>query len=71
MSSLDSSAFAAKFPRLRGLAKCVRDYRYGSPLSHPTARKTGEATKRLPFSVVRKTRRLMATAIVELEAALS
>lgn len=61
--------FATKFPKTFELANVVHDHRYESMASHPLIKQSGKPTKKISYRFLPRAKRLLTSAVHELNAA--
>ncbi len=69
-SVFTSTRLKANYPRIFALAKDIHEKRLESELAHPVVYKTGKPTGRIKYGYIRKAKRLMRAALIELKAKL-
>ncbi|MDQ2711133.1 MAG: hypothetical protein M3Y24_02670 [Acidobacteriota bacterium] len=65
-SILNSTRLKAAYPKLLEMVTDIHDHRYGSHLSHAKVKNTGKPTGYIPFFYLRRAKRLMVVAFLEL-----
>jgi hypothetical protein len=62
-----SAKMKAAYPRVAEMVIDIHNNRYESHLSHAKIKSTGKPTRHIPFSYLRRAKRLMVTAFLEID----